>query len=146
MCYIPRACKQPLVALSDKLNISPAWAWRGASGPQRGARVTRRPNRCRVCFKLLELKAWEGRERRVPAPAHGLFTRRVQWDVPKAHTKSRLGVVTEDEHLCSLGGWENVLSTPHHPQDSSPSGTSPPPNHLLKEPDLSAQLCHPQAA
>lgn len=40
LCYVPRACKQHLVALSDKLNISPSLAWRGVSGPQSRVRVT----------------------------------------------------------------------------------------------------------
>lgn len=40
VCYIPRACKLLLVALSEKLNISPSWAWREASGPQSGVRVS----------------------------------------------------------------------------------------------------------
>lgn len=40
LCYILRACKQHLVALSDKLNISLFRAWKGALGPPRGAPVT----------------------------------------------------------------------------------------------------------
>lgn len=40
LCYILCACKQHLVALSDKLNISPFRVWRGTLGPQRGVWVT----------------------------------------------------------------------------------------------------------
>ena len=39
-CYILRACKQHLVALSDKSNVSPSRDWRGALCPRRGEWVT----------------------------------------------------------------------------------------------------------
>lgn len=108
LCYILCACKQHLVALSDKLNISSFGLEEEHWVPKEGHGWFKASAAKELFVDLLEQNALEetGNEEH-EALARGVFTGRRWQDVPKAGyldvARESLPRETEHEQLCSAG-------------------------------------------